>query len=177
MSKTEVGVLILNEWFEAMGELKVTEFKKLVTAIYRYQILGEEPPEFQGKTRCIATMIFAQLKRRIALSGYGKAGAAKRLSNSKNDDESKQQADSEADDSHPSSHPSSQGASPLGDKEKKNKEKENKIYSSYPRYSANKSARAPRGSGSAATYSSVSDWDEFFESAAIKALGDAYETG
>ena len=80
MSTTEKGILIFNEWLEAMSDLKGTDFKSLVLAMYRFQTFGEEPPEFKGKARGYAAIIFPQLRRRLELSKAGTEGAKKRLS-------------------------------------------------------------------------------------------------
>lgn len=66
MSNTDKGVLMFNEWLDAMNELNPKEYKAMMTAIYHYQMLGEEPPEFKGKAKIIATMIFPYIHRRMA---------------------------------------------------------------------------------------------------------------
>ena len=48
MSQTDKGVLIFAEWFEAMEKLNSRDYKALMNAVYRYQLLGEEPPEFKS---------------------------------------------------------------------------------------------------------------------------------
>lgn len=108
MSTTEKGILIFNEWLEAISDLKGTDFKSLILAMYRFQSFGEEPPEFKGKSRGYAAIIFPQLRRRMELSRAGAEGAKKRLSNT---DEA-------------SSHPSS----PHEDIEKNRKEEKRKEY-------------------------------------------------
>lgn len=180
MSKTEIGVLILNEWYEAMRGLNKADFYKLMMAMYEYQILGKDPPVFEGKAAGIAKVIFAQLDRRIAFIQSGKLGAAKRL-------EGKQTAGCEAADplSDPSSPPSSQSESPLGVKENKIKEKQIKYISSSPHYSAEKRARTVRGGGAHSatlrgegggntgqTAQGDGFWDGFSEYALKKALGE-----
>ncbi len=72
MSTTDKGVLIFSEWFEAMDALGPREYKKLMTAMYRYQILGEEPPEFEGKALIVSKIIFKCLERRIVRTRCGK---------------------------------------------------------------------------------------------------------
>ncbi len=68
MSNTDKGVLIFNEWFEAMDKLNPKEFKKLMLSIYEYQAQSVEPPVFEGKTAIVADMIFPYIRRRIAMS-------------------------------------------------------------------------------------------------------------
>ena len=78
MSQTDKGVLIFDEWFEAMDHLGASDFKKLMIAIYRYQIFGEKPPEFKGKSALAASVIFPYITRRRALAKSGKLAAEKR---------------------------------------------------------------------------------------------------
>ena len=78
MSQTDKGVLIFSEWFDAMAKLNPREYKSLMNAIYRYQIHGEEPPEFQGKTDMVAAIIFPYIRRRITNASAGKKGMAVR---------------------------------------------------------------------------------------------------
>ena len=75
MGTTDKGVLIFNEWFEAMESLGPREYKKLMNAMYRYQILGEEPPEFHDKTLMVSKIIFKCLKQRVTQARYGKRSA------------------------------------------------------------------------------------------------------
>ena len=117
MGQTEKGVLIFSEWFEAMKGLSANDFKRMMYAIYRLQIFGEEPPEFQGKPRMIASIIFPMIRRRMELAQYGSLGAAKRLSASKNEAESNPDKDGQAS-TEDATEASSQGASPLEAKEK-----------------------------------------------------------
>lgn len=79
MSQTDKGVLIFAEWFEAMSKLNSTDYKALMNAIYRYQILGEKPPEFKGKVGMVAAIILPYIERRIASAKSGKMGSAVRL--------------------------------------------------------------------------------------------------
>lgn len=78
MSQTDKGVLIFSEWFEAMAKLNPREYKSLMNAIYRYQIHGEEPPVFQGKTDMVAAIIFPYIRRRKTNASAGKKGMAVR---------------------------------------------------------------------------------------------------
>ncbi|MBP3376768.1 MAG: hypothetical protein J6L83_08380 [Clostridia bacterium] len=112
MSNTEKGILIFNEWFDAISDLKGTDFKALILAMYRFQTFGEEPPEFKGKARGYAAIIFPQLRRRMELIKAGAEGAKKRLS-----------ATGEA-----SSGASGEASSPLDAIEKKIKEEKRKEY-------------------------------------------------
>ena len=82
MSTTDKGVLVFNEWFEAMDGLDSREYKKLMTAMYRYQILGEEPPKFEGKTLIISKIIFKCLERRVVQARCGKKASEYRKNQS-----------------------------------------------------------------------------------------------
>ena len=78
MSRADKGVLLFSEWFEALDKLSPKDFKTVVMAIYRYQIKGEEPLEFQGKSQIVASIIFPYIKTRIARSKAGKTAAESR---------------------------------------------------------------------------------------------------
>ena len=144
MGQTEKGVLIFSEWFEAMKGLSANDFKRMIYAIYRLQIFGEEPPEFQGKPGMIASIIFPMLRRRMELAQYGSLGAAKRLSASKNEAESNPDKDGQAS-TEAATEASSQGASPLEAKEKNRKEKKRIEYLTLLRAKARREMRAQRG--------------------------------
>lgn len=184
MSQTDKGVLIFSEWFEAMKCLKATDFKRLMLAIYRFQIFDEEPPEFEGKAGMIASIIFPVIRRRMELSEYGSRGAAKRLSaireKSKNDGYEGELATSE-ESSHPEGDPESQAESqaisPLEAKEKNRKEKKRIAYSPSSESSKGdaREARGARGArgGRAAKSEEDKKWDEFFAAAIKRALGES----
>ncbi|MBE6685021.1 MAG: hypothetical protein E7592_05165 [Ruminococcaceae bacterium] len=74
MSQSEKGVLVFNEWLEAMEKLSARDYKMLMNAMYKYQIYNEEPPIFQGKVEVLAKVIFPCLERRKKLSEAGKKG-------------------------------------------------------------------------------------------------------
>ena len=78
MRNTDKGVLMFNEWIDAMSELNPKEFKALFLAIWNYQLSGVEPPEFKGKTKIMASMIFPYVRRRIAQSNGAKKAIAAR---------------------------------------------------------------------------------------------------
>ena len=78
MGYTEKGVLIFGEWFEAMDKLNPKDYKALMNSIYRYQMKGEEPPEFKGKAGMVALIIFPYIGRRLAQSKGGKRSAEMR---------------------------------------------------------------------------------------------------
>ena len=78
MGQTDKGVLIFGEWFEAMNRLTPKDYKSLMNAIYRYQLLGENPPEFKGKAGMISSMIFPCIKRRLAMAWAGRKGSSAR---------------------------------------------------------------------------------------------------
>ena len=178
MSQTERGVLIFSEWFEAMEDLKVTEFKRLIYAIYRLQIFGEEPPEFQEKAKMIASIIFPMIRRRMELAQYGSLGAAKRLSASKNEAESNPDKDGQAstgESMEASGEASSKTTSPLEAKEKNRKEKNRIPYSPSSESSkgdARGARRAYARGGKAAKSEKDEFFDEFFELAVQRSLGE-----
>ena len=62
------------EWLDAMNELNPKEYKAMMTAIYHCQMQGAEPPEFKGKARIIAAMVFPCIRRRVAQACGGKKG-------------------------------------------------------------------------------------------------------
>jgi hypothetical protein len=76
MGKTDKGVLIFDEWFEAMTCLSTKDFKALIYAMYRLQRFDEEPPVFKGKAALLGRMIFPYIKRRTESAKSGKKGAA-----------------------------------------------------------------------------------------------------
>ena len=78
MSYTDKGVLVFDEWFRAMERLGAYDYKKLMHAVYRYQLYGEEPPEFKGKAAIVADMMFPYIARRLAQAKGGKRSAEKR---------------------------------------------------------------------------------------------------
>ena len=192
MSQTEKGVLIFSEWFEAMKDLKVTEFKSMMYAIYRLQILGEEPPEFQGKAGIIASFIFPMIKRRMELSEYGSRGAAKRLAvdvtegtKDTSNEESASSHPSSPDPSEDSTQASSLPEATLQTKEKNRKEKNRIAYSPSSESSKGeareaRTTRTARGVRAAKSEKSEKDakdekdefYDEFFEAAIKRALGE-----
>ena len=181
MSQTDKGVLIFTEWFEAMEDLKVTEFKTLFYAIYRLQMFGVEPPKFKGKAGMLASIIFPMIRRRTELAKHGARGAETRLSAGKNEVKNDTPENTEASSrpsSHPSSHPSSQTASPLEAKEKNRKEKNRIDYSPSSDSSKGENVRAAHVSrsarargGKAAKSEEDIGWDEFFEAAIKRSLG------
>lgn len=78
MSNTDKGVLVFDEWFDAMSKLNPKEYKLLMEAIHRYQLHGEEPPEFKGKTALVAYIIFPYIRRRLSSAKGGKKAIASR---------------------------------------------------------------------------------------------------
>lgn len=76
MSKSDKGVLIFAEWFEAMSHLNQKDFYALMNAIYNLQIHGEEPPEFKGKAALVGGIIFPYIRRRSASNKPIKKSAA-----------------------------------------------------------------------------------------------------
>lgn len=78
MSEIDKGVLIYNEWFDAMKNLNPKDFKALILAMYDYQIHDVPPPEFKGKSSIVSSMIFSYVKRRKQQAARGKLGAESR---------------------------------------------------------------------------------------------------
>ena len=78
MSQTDKGVLVFEEWFRAMDMLSANDYKKLMHAVYRYQLCGEEPPQFKGKASIVSEMIFPYISRRLVQARCGKKGSAVR---------------------------------------------------------------------------------------------------
>lgn len=72
MSYTDKGVLMFEEWFRAMDKLSASDYKRLMHALYRYQLHGEEPPEFKGKAAIVADMMFPYIARRLAQAKGGR---------------------------------------------------------------------------------------------------------
>ena len=59
---------------DAMEKLPPRNYKALLTAICRFQQNGEEPPEFQGNTAILASLIFPLLRRRCNCARAGRIG-------------------------------------------------------------------------------------------------------
>lgn len=78
MGQTDKGVLMFSEWFEAMDKLNPKDYKALMNAIYRYQLCGEEPPEFKGKAGMVAAIVFPYIRRRLSTAKSGKKGSEAR---------------------------------------------------------------------------------------------------
>ena len=69
---------MLYEWFDAMSSLNPKAYKEMMNAIFRYQLYGEEPPEFKGKSAIVAAMIFPYISRRISSARAAKLGVQNR---------------------------------------------------------------------------------------------------
>ena len=78
MCNTDRGVLMLYEWFDAMNSLNPKAYKEMMNAIFRYQLYGEDPPEFKGKSAIVAAMIFPYIARRIFSAKAAKMGVQSR---------------------------------------------------------------------------------------------------
>ena len=78
MSKITEGVLIFNNWFEAAKLLSGPEFKKLLIAIYEYQIYGKQPPTFTPKGEALARSIFPLIEKRVKGAMWAKQGLEKK---------------------------------------------------------------------------------------------------
>ena len=79
MSNTEKGILLYNEWIEAMRDITPKEFKRLILAIYECQILDVPQPEFNGIAKSVASVIFPYVKKRKKQAERGKLGYEARL--------------------------------------------------------------------------------------------------
>ena len=80
MSEIDKGVLIYNEWFDAMENLSPKDFKAFIYAMYNYQIHNVTPPEFKGKSAIMSSVIFPYIKRRKQQAQRGKLGAEAKAS-------------------------------------------------------------------------------------------------
>jgi hypothetical protein len=153
MSNINKGVLIFNEWFDAMDRLSPKDYKALMKAIHNAQINDVPPPVFTGKSAIVASMVFPCIERRKAQSRRGLISAALRLAR-----QEKASAD-RSDDVDGTVDNSVYNAVGNQSKEKKNKAE----------YSYSK-ANAP-----AAKAGSSFDLDEFFAAAVRRSLGKASE--
>ena len=152
------GVLIFNEWFDAMERLSAKDYKALMIAIYNAQINNIPPPEFTGRTKMVATIIFPCIERRKSQSERGLASAAARLARKKqiNTDTSNSVANSVA-------NGVANGVA------NQSKEKKNRIEYSYNK-AERREADAPAAKGEASF-----DTNDFFEAAVRRSLGEASE--
>ncbi len=168
MSDISKGVLIYNEWFEAMRPLDSDDFKAIALAIYDLQIHNTPPPEFEGVARAIASIIFPYIERRKQQAERGRAGAAARYSKEY---------------SELTDHNTSANDTAIS----QNENKLNKSKSIYNQIklseSASPSAAGGRASaGGFATHKKASgehssfDTQEFYEAAVKRALGDEIGT-
>ena len=73
MRSSDSGVLILDEWFEAIDKLPPKQYKQIIRAMYSVQRKGEEVPEFEGKSEPLAKIIFPHICRRISKPKAGKS--------------------------------------------------------------------------------------------------------
>ena len=155
-----------------MEDIKVTDFKRLVYAIYRLQRFEEEPPEFEGKAKVAASIIFPMIKRRRALAEYGSMGAAKRLSHLKSGDEGEYQEKEALMEALREA--SSRGVSPLDAIEEKKEEKKRRAYSPRGGATGERSAsrKAQASGGGAAKSKKDEEWDDFFDAAVARSLGE-----
>ena len=77
MTKITEGVLIFNNWFEAAKLLSGSEFKKLMLAIYEYQIFGKQPPTFTPKGEAVARSILPLIEKRVKGAMWARQGLEK----------------------------------------------------------------------------------------------------
>ena len=150
MSDISKGVLIYNEWFESMQSLSAKDYKALMIAIYNAQINNIPPPEFTGRSKIVATIIFPCIERRKSQSERGYLGAVARYAK----DKEKQLLSS---------------TSANGTANSQNKEKKSKIEYSYTK------AKPSKADAPAAKDSTSFDLDDFFEAAVRRSLGEASE--
>lgn len=135
MSETDKGVLIYSEWFRALDKLSAKDYKAVLSAAYRYQILGQKPPEFSGKAEIVASIIFPYIERRIKQTERGRMGGAARVARLRNSDRCTAKEDAEdhvkvieTDSSHASSQASSHASSQASSQRiEENSIKENSI--------------------------------------------------
>ena len=66
MRTNDSGVLVLDEWFEAIDKLPPKQYKQIIITMYLVQRKGEEVPEFEGKSEPLAKIIFPHICRRIS---------------------------------------------------------------------------------------------------------------
>ncbi len=159
MSNIKQDLLLFGNWLEAMEDIKATDFKKLIYAMYSFQTKGEQPVEFKGKAKIAAAMIFPMLKRRIELSEYGAKGAEKRLSKACDGIKSKESEFSMA---------SSQPQSPPQAIEENRKEN-NRIDYSSPQRSAEQRGRGARTrQGRVESEEEKEKWADFFDEAVAR---------
>ena len=162
MSDINKGVLFLNEWFDALKDLNLKDHKMLVHAIYDAQILNIPPPEFKGKAKIAASIIFPYIERRKKQSEFGRAGANVRYSQAPNDANQavgKTSPVGNNPNGYPNRYPNGY---PNGYPNEQNKTKLNQINLNYNK------KHAP-----AAKEQSSVDFDKFFEAAVRRSLGIA----
>ena len=70
---------MLYEWFDAIDTLSPKAYKEMMQAIWRYQLTGEEPHKFQGKSAIVAAVIFPYITRRRSASKAAKIGISTRV--------------------------------------------------------------------------------------------------
>lgn len=150
MSDINKGVLIFNEWFEAMKVLSMEERAQLIYAMYDFQINNIPPPKFSSVADSLATIFFKCIENRKVQSRRGLMSAAARLA---------KQEEASADHSNDVD-------STVGNQ---SKVKKNKI-----EYSYNKAERRGADAPAAKEQSSF-DLDDFFEAAVRRSLGKASE--
>lgn len=172
MSDINKGVLIYNEWFEAMRDLNPDDFKAVVLAIYDSQIHNTPPPEFEGVARAIAAIILPYIERRKQQARRGRAGAAARYS---------KEGDQLPDDTCATGAANSTADSTANSQ---NEIKSNKTKSTYNQIKSNGSAHPSAAgervsSGGYAAYKKAPDeirsfdTNDFFEAAVKRSLGEA----
>ena len=76
MSDINKGVLIFNEWFEAMKVLSMEERAQLIYAMYDFQINNIPPPKFSSVADSLATIFFKCIENRKVQSRRGLMSAA-----------------------------------------------------------------------------------------------------
>ena len=73
MKSNDSGVLVLDEWFEAIDSLNSKQYKAIVRAMYFVQRKGEEIPTFEGKSALLAKVIFPHICRRTKRQKHDKS--------------------------------------------------------------------------------------------------------
>ncbi len=74
MTDNEKGFLLFYDWHDILTEMSARNFKLVLTAMVEYQHCGKQPPEFPENIRPVATLMFAQLKRRMKNAENGRRG-------------------------------------------------------------------------------------------------------
>ncbi len=75
--------LLFYDWFVILDRMSHKNMHMVLRAMVNYQAEGIEPPDFPDKIRDVTDLIFAQLRRRMESSEFGKRGRALQLARKK----------------------------------------------------------------------------------------------